>query len=227
MKKSLNKKRILIIALAIVLAGGAATAITIINHNNDNLLDVASPGDIFYDHDWTDIDCTFSDYSFAGYNGNKFIYKSKSLKTTEEEKAVWSKSELEHKFGNYSVAVSGNNIEFFYTRESEGKWDGKTVMQIDFSLYRISHPSEKYKFRVRRYISSEDNGNEARTGYLTDVRNPVGSDLVPDKYLESTLRGLEYLYPNFYLDFNSLAEALYNGSWRITLDRIQIYDDYN
>ncbi|MCQ2383133.1 MAG: hypothetical protein MJ060_04920, partial [Clostridia bacterium] len=72
---------------------------------------------------------------------------------------------------------------------------------------------------------SDNDGREDSTGYLTDVRNPTGGDLVPEKYQTSTVSGVEYLYPYFFLDFNSLAEALTSGDWLISFDCMQVYDD--
>lgn len=225
MKKSMSKKTIItiIIASAIVLVAGIAIAIK--TQIDDDRLGVASWGFGSYDQDWIDINCTFSDFYHAGYNGNKYIYKSKAQKTKEEEKAVWSRAGEEHKFGNYCISVSGNSMEFFYTRESGDKEDRDLVMKMNFSLYKKTHPSDKYQFQVRKYIKSGNNGKEESTGYITEVRNPVGGDPVPEKYQDSTLNGIKYIYPNLTFDFYSLSEAINSGTWIITLDNMQVYDD--
>lgn len=98
-------------------------------------------------------------------------------------------------------------------------------MKMNFSLYRITHPSEKYTFQVKLVDGSDNDGRLDSTGYLTDVRNPIGGDLVPEKYRGSTIKGLEYLYPTLFVDYNSLAEALTSGVWKIQFDCMQIYDD--
>lgn len=174
-----------------------------------------------YDQDWENVDHTFDNFKPIGYHGNKIVYKSDvSTKTN-----TWSHSWESHEFGNYAIAVCGDSVEFFYTRNSGSNWDRDLVMKMNFSLYRVSHPSEKYTFQVIKYDGSDNDGREDSTGYLNDVRNPIGGDLVPDKYQGSTLKGIEYLYPTFFLDYSSLAEALTSGVWKIEFDSMQIYDD--
>lgn len=178
-----------------------------------------------YDQDWEDINYTFTNFHSVGYDGNKIIYKSNIAPNSV--KNTWSRSWESHEFANYAMSVCGNNVNFFYTRDSGSNWDRDLVMKINFSLYRVTHPSEKYTFQVKKYDGSDNDGREDSTGYLTDVRNPVSGDLVPDKYQTSTLAGIEHLYPWFFLDYNSLAEALNSGVWKIQVDCMQIYDDRN
>lgn len=174
-----------------------------------------------YDQDWEEINHTFENFKHIGYEGNKLVYKSDvSTKTN-----TWSRLGESHEFGNYALTVRGNSVNLFYTKESSPNQDEDLVMKMNFSLYRISHPSEKYTFQVKRYDESDNAGREDSTGYLNDVRNPVGGDLVPIEYQDSTLSGLEYLYPTLFLDSNSLAEALLSGTWKIEFDSMHVYDD--
>lgn len=174
-----------------------------------------------YDQDWEDVDCAFKNYKYIGMNGNLMVYQSDSGSKTN----TWSRPWESHTFGDYSVAVSGDSIDFFYTRESGANWDRDLVMKMNFSLYRTSHPSEKYTFQVRVCDGSDNDGRLDHTGYLTQVRYPEGGDLVPEKAQSSTLAGIDYMYPTFFLACDSLTEALCSGEWVLSFDSMQVYDD--
>ena len=174
-----------------------------------------------YDQDWEDVNYAFKNYKYVGTDGKYMVYQS----DRGSKKNTWSRAWEMHTFGDYSVAVCGDNIDFYYTRESGANWDRDLVMKMNFSLYRITHPSEKYTFQVKVYDGSDNDGRIDHTGYLTEVRNPVGGDIVPGQARSSTLAGIEFLYPYFFLDYNSLAEALCSGTWVLTFDRMHVYDD--
>lgn len=174
-----------------------------------------------YDQGVQEINYTFNNYNWFKYNGT-IIQKSSNAQLEN----TWSSSLESHTFGNYAIGVNKDNIVFFYTRESGSNWDRDLVMKINFTLYRKNCPNDKYTFQVIKYDGSDNDGREDNTGYLTDIRNTSG-DLIPVKYQESTITGIEYLYPTFYLDYPSLEDALNSGVWILQIDCMKIYDDKN
>ncbi len=174
-----------------------------------------------YDQDWEDINHTFVNYKPVGMNGRSVVYQSNK----SSKKNTWSRAWESHEFGDYSIAVCGDSINLFYTRDSGANWDRDLVMKMNFSLYRSTHPDCKYTFQVKVYDGSDNDGRLDQTGYLTELRYPEGGNLIPASARRSTLSGIEYMYPAFFLDFNSLAEALSSGVWFLSLDSMQVYDD--
>ncbi len=187
---------------------------------NESEPEVNDFSDNDFDNDWEKINCTFTNYKFVGYEGNKFVYKSDSCNVEN----TWSTASESHTFGNYAAAVSGDSVNFFFTRQSGDYSDKELVMKINFSLYKESRPYKKYTFMIKHIDSSDDGGKEDNIGYAYAVRNYLGGGLVPEDRQTSTLDGIKYLYPDFDLGYNSLAEALNSGDWCLSLDEMHIYE---
>ena len=96
-----------------------------------------------YDQDWEDINYTFTNFHYVGYDGNKIIYKSNIA--PQSVKNIWSRSWESHEFANYAMSVCGNNVNFFYTRDSGSNWDrGRKIQGTEKKLNTDSTKMQNY-----------------------------------------------------------------------------------